>query len=197
MVFESIIELWQNADGVIRGCALLLFVMSVLAWTVILGRAWHYGRFSRQYLSPQSPMPVSTQRAQAFQGNAEQRHLALQTAVDEEGLRLGGGLVIPAVVGSTAPFIGLLGTVWGIYLTMIKLGSQGRLLTIADVAAPVGETLIMTALGLAVAIPAVIGYNFLEKWRQRLVAQLAIRVNRWMVEDSERARFTKTSEDRV
>ena len=105
--------------------------------------------------------------------------------------------MIPAVVGSTAPFIGLLGTVWGIYLTMIKLGSQGRLLTIADVAAPVGETLIMTALGLAVAIPAVIGYNFLEKWRQRLVAQLAIRVNRWMVEDSERARFTKTSEDRV
>lgn len=197
MVFESIIEFWQNADGVIRGCALLLFVMSVLAWTVILGRAWHYGRFSRQYLSPQSAMPASIQRAQAFQGTAEQRHLALQTAVDEEGLRLGGGLVIPAVVGSTAPFIGLLGTVWGIYLTMIKLGSQERLLTIADVAGPVGETLIMTALGLAVAIPAVIGYNFLEKWRQRLVAQLAIRVNRWMVEDSERARFTKTSEDRV
>ena len=195
MVFESIIELWLNADGVIRGCALLLFVMSVLAWTVILGRAWHYGRFSRQYLRPQGTMPASIQRAQAFQGNAEQRHLALQTAVDEEGLRLGGGLVIPAVVGSTAPFVGLLGTVWGIYLTMVKLGNQERLLTIADVAGPVGETLIMTALGLAVAIPAVIGYNLLEKWRQRLVAQLAIRVNRWMLNDSDRASFKETSED--
>lgn len=197
MVFESIIELWQNADGVIRGCALLLFVMSVLAWTVILGRAWHYWRFSRQYLRPQGAMPVSIQRAQAFQGNAKQRHLAFQTAVDEEGLRLGGGLVIPAVVGSTAPFVGLLGTVWGIYLTMVKLGTQERLLTIADVAGPVGETLIMTALGLAVAIPAVIGYNLLEKWRQRLVAQLAIRVNRWMVEDADRASFKATSEDRA
>lgn len=194
MVFESIIELWQNADGVIRGCALLLFVMSVLAWTVILGRAWHYGRFSRQYLRPQGTMPASIQRAQAFQGNAEQRHLALQTAVDEEGLRLGGGLVIPAVVGSTAPFVGLLGTVWGIYLTMVKLGTQERLLTIADVAGPVGETLIMTALGLAVAIPAVIGYNLLEKWRQRLVAQLAIRVNRWLVEETYQSSQVETQE---
>lgn len=194
MVFESIIELWQNADGVIRGCALLLFVMSVLAWTVILGRAWHYGRFSRQYLSPQSAMPASIQRAQASQGNAEQRHLALQTAVDEEGLRLSGGLVIPAVVGSTAPFVGLLGTVWGIYLTMLKLGNQERILTIADVAGPVGETLIMTALGLAVAIPAVIGYNLLEKWRQRLVAQLAIRVNRRLVEETYQSSHDETQE---
>lgn len=197
MVFESIIELWQNADGVIRGCTLLLFVMSVLAWTVILGRAWHYGCFSRQYLRPQGAMPRSIQRVQAFQGNAEQRYLALQTAVDEEGLRLSGGLVIPAVVGSTAPFVGLLGTVWGIYLTMIKLSSQERLLTIADVAGPVGETLIMTALGLAVAIPAVIGYNLLEKWRQRLVAQLAIQVNRWLVEETYQSSHDETQEVRA
>lgn len=77
---------------------------------------------------------------------------------------------------------------------MVKLGSQEPLLTIADVAGPVGETLIMTALGLAVAIPAVIGYNLLEKWRQRLVAQLAIRVNRWLVEETYQSSHDETQE---
>ena len=182
MAFEGMIELWQNADGVIRSCALVLFVMSVLSWTVMLGRAWQYWAYAREYLGVTSNMPASIKEAQKMEGNAEVQNLALQTAVDEEGLRLSGGLVVLALVGSTAPFVGLLGTVWGIYITMVKLSVEARMLTIGDVAGPVGETLIMTALGLTVAIPAVIGYNLLEKTRQRLVARLAIRVNRWMVD---------------
>ena len=182
MAFEGMIELWQNADGVIRSCALVLFVMSVLSWTVMLGRAWQYWAYAREYLGVTSNMPASIKEAQKMEGNAEAQNLALQTAVDEEGLRLSGGLVVLALVGSTAPFVGLLGTVWGIYVTMVKLSGEARMLTIGDVAGPVGETLIMTALGLTVAIPAVIGYNLLEKTRQRLVARLAIRVNRWMVD---------------
>ena len=190
MAFEGMIELWQNADGVIRSCALVLFVMSVLSWTVMLGRAWQYWAYAREYLGVTSNMPASIKEAQKMEGNAEAQNLALQTAVDEEGLRLSGGLVVSALVGSTAPFVGLLGTGWGIYVTMVKLSGEARMLTIADVAGPVGETLIMTALGLTVAIPAVIGYNLLEKTRQRLVARLAIRVNRWMV-DCQTAKHTQ------
>ena len=190
MAFEGMIELWQNADGVIRSCALVLFVMSVLSWTVMLVRAWQYWAYARDYLGVTSNMPASINEAQKMEGNAEAQNLALQTAVDEEGLRLSGGLVVSALVGSTAPFVGLLGTVWGIYITMVKLSVEARMLTIGDVAGPVGETLIMTALGLAVAIPAVIGYNLLEKTRQRLVARLAIRVNRWMV-DCQTAKHTQ------
>lgn len=190
MAFEGMIELWQNADGVIRSCALVLFVMSVLSWTVMLVRAWQYWAYAREYLGLTSNMPASIKEAQKMEGNAEAQNLALQTAVDEEGLRLSGGLVVSALVGSTAPFVGLLGTVWGIYIAMVKLSVEARMLTIADVAGPVGETLIMTALGLTVAIPAVIGYNLLEKTRQRLVARLAIRVNRWMV-DCQTAKHTQ------
>ena len=192
MAFEGMIELWQNADGVIRSCALVLFVMSVLSWTVMLGRAWQYWAYAREYLGVTSNMPASIKEAQKMEGNAEAQNLALQTAVDEEGLRLSGGLVVLALVGSTAPFVGLLGTVWGIYITMVKLSVEARMLTIGYVAGPVGETLIMTALGLTVAIPAVIGYNLLEKTRQRLVARLAIRVNRWMV-DCQTARHTQAT----
>ena len=89
--------------------------------------------------------------------------------------------MIPAIVGATAPFVGLLGTVWGIYGTMIRLSSESRMLTIADVAGPVGEALVMTALGLAAAIPAVIGYNLLEKARRRMSTELAIMVNRAVI----------------
>ena len=192
MAFEGMIELWQTADGVIRSCALVLFVMSVLSWTVMLGRAWQYWAYAREYLGVTSNMPASIKEAQKMEGNAEAQNLALQTAVDEEGLRLSGGLVVLALVGSTALFVGLLGTVWGIYITMVKLSVEARMLTIGDVAGPVGETLIMTALGLTVAIPAVIGYNLLEKTRQRLVARLAIRVNRWMV-DCQTARHTQAT----
>lgn len=190
MAFEGMIDLWQTADGVIRSCALVLFVMSVLSWTVMLVRAWQYWAYAREYLGVTSNMPASIKEAQKMEGNAEAQNLALQTAVDEEGLRLSGGLVVLALVGSTAPFVGLLGTVWGIYITMVKLSVEARMLTIGDVAGPVGETLIMTALGLTVAIPAVIGYNLLEKTRQRLVARLAIRVNRWMV-DCQTAKHTQ------
>ena len=76
-----------------------------------------------------------------------------------ESLRLESGLTVLATVGSTAPFVGLLGTVWGIYRALIRIGASGQA-DIGAVAGPVGEALIMTAIGLGVAIPAVLGYNF-------------------------------------
>ena len=84
---------------------------------------------------------------------------ALRQAVTRESMRLEGGLTVLATVGSTAPFVGLLGTVWGIYGALIRIGATGQA-SIDAVAGPVGEALIMTALGLFTAIPAVLAYNF-------------------------------------
>lgn len=84
---------------------------------------------------------------------------ALRQAVTRESLRLEDGLTLLATVGATAPFVGLLGTVWGIYRALIRIGASGQA-DIGAVAGPVGEALIMTAIGLGVAIPAVLGYNF-------------------------------------
>ena len=84
---------------------------------------------------------------------------ALRQAVTRESSRLQSGLTVLATTGSTAPFVGLLGTVWGIYHALIKIGSSGDA-SISAVAGPVGEALIMTAIGLFVAIPAVLAYNF-------------------------------------
>jgi biopolymer transport protein ExbB len=84
---------------------------------------------------------------------------ALRQAVTRESMNLESGMTVLATVGSTAPFIGLLGTVWGIYGALIKIGATGQA-SIDAVAGPVGEALIMTAVGLFVAIPAVLAYNF-------------------------------------
>ena len=84
---------------------------------------------------------------------------ALRQGVTRESSRLENGLTVLATVGSTAPFVGLLGTVWGIYRALIRIGQTGQA-SIDAVAGPVGEALIMTALGLFVAIPAVLAYNF-------------------------------------
>lgn len=83
---------------------------------------------------------------------------ALRQAVTRESLNLEAGLTVLATTGSSAPFVGLLGTVWGIYHALIKIGSSGDA-SISAVAGPVGEALIMTAIGLFVAIPALLAYN--------------------------------------
>ena len=95
----------------------------------------------------------------------------LRNAMDEITARLQSGLAILASVGSTAPFVGLFGTVWGIYHALLSIGMSGQS-TIDKVAGPVGESLIMTALGLAVAIPAVLGYNALVRGNKGILNKL-------------------------
>ena len=92
------------------------------------------------------------------------------------GARLGEGLAFLATVGSTAPFIGLFGTVVGIYRALIKIGSSGEA-SINTVAGPVGEALIMTALGLVVAVPAVLAYNWLIRRNKSIMEDLAAFTN--------------------
>jgi biopolymer transport protein ExbB len=95
----------------------------------------------------------------------------LQNAIDDEVGKLQSGLAILASVGSTSPFVGLFGTVWGIYHALMQIGMAGQA-TIDKVAGPIGEALIMTALGLAVAIPAVLGYNALVRANKSIVARM-------------------------
>jgi biopolymer transport protein ExbB len=96
---------------------------------------------------------------------------SLRNTIDEFTSRLQSGLAILASVGSTAPFIGLFGTVWGIYHALLAIGTAGQA-TIDKVAGPIGEALIMTALGLAVAIPAVLGYNALVRGNKGVLQKL-------------------------
>ena len=95
----------------------------------------------------------------------------LRNSIDDSVSRLQAGLAILASVGSTAPFVGLFGTVWGIYHALMGIGMAGAA-TIDKVAGPIGEALIMTALGLAVAIPAVLGYNALVRGNKFIVSKL-------------------------
>ena len=96
---------------------------------------------------------------------------ALQAGIDQASGRLQAGLAVLASVGATAPFVGLFGTVWGIYHALMRIGAAGQA-SIDQVAGPIGEALIMTALGLAVAIPAVLGYNALVRANKRLLHKL-------------------------
>jgi biopolymer transport protein ExbB len=86
----------------------------------------------------------------------------IQRAIGNVQSRMQDGLAVLATVGSTSPFVGLFGTVWGIYNALVKIGMSGQA-SIDKVAGPVGESLIMTAIGLAVAVPAVLGYNWLVR----------------------------------
>ena len=95
----------------------------------------------------------------------------LRGSIDESTAELQSGLAVLASVGSTAPFVGLFGTVWGIYHALLAIGAAGQS-TIDKVAGPIGEALIMTALGLAVAIPAVLGYNALVRGNKGAIAKL-------------------------
>lgn len=95
----------------------------------------------------------------------------LRGSIDETSERLQRGLAVLASVGSTAPFIGLFGTVWGIYHALVGIGASGSA-SIDKVAGPVGEALIMTAFGLAVAIPAVLGYNALNRGNKGILSKL-------------------------
>ena len=96
---------------------------------------------------------------------------SLRNTIDDHTTRLQNGLAILASIGSTAPFVGLFGTVWGIYHALVSISVNGSA-SIETVAGPIGETLIMTALGLAVAIPAVLGYNALVRGNKFIIARM-------------------------
>ena len=183
--------LWHGGDIVARGTLIVLLIMSMGSWYVIVTKLIEQtmlsaqARAARAFWSAPS-IPEGAQalgRRSAFRVMVEDglratEHregtlveqidtptwisLSLQHSADGVANRLQRGLAFLATVGSTAPFVGLFGTVWGIYHALTEIGIAGQA-SIDKVAGPVGEALIMTAMGLAVAVPAVLGYNWLVR----------------------------------
>jgi biopolymer transport protein ExbB len=149
---------------------------------------WHAADFADGLLQ-MGPDPANPFRALALEGREATAHhhaqsqlhdsldvsewltRSLRNSIDDSTARLQSGLAVLASVGSTAPFIGLFGTVWGIYHALMSISVAGQA-TIDKVAGPIGEALIMTALGLAVAIPAVLGYNALVRGNKAVLNRL-------------------------
>ena len=169
-----------QTDGVARAILAVLVLMSVATWYLIVTKAlasWIERRRTAGFLRSfrRSPSLASLQgslasRKDSFsrlashavgargKGDSEFLIRAMRRVMDEETVRHESGLTVLASVGATAPFVGLFGTVWGVYHALVSIGLSGQG-TLDKVAGPVGEALIMTALGLAVAIPAVLAYN--------------------------------------
>ncbi len=183
--------LWAQGDYVARLTLLLLVVMSIGSWYVLISKLVEQARMARQARAAQKAFwkaDTVCQGADQLDKNSAFRFIAesaLEATRKHDGLigqvdlntwvtqsieravatvqsRTQDGLAVLATVGSTAPFVGLFGTVWGIYNALVKIGSSGQA-SIDKVAGPVGEALIMTAIGLAVAVPAVMGYNWLVR----------------------------------
>ncbi len=181
--------LWKTGDAIAKGTLIILIIMSMATWFVLITKLFEQSKLLRQarqinddfwkakslQKAAESLADDSAYRFIADSGlKATDRHEGLLDHIDlntwvAQGIeratgnvqsRLRGGLSVLATVGSTAPFIGLFGTVWGIYHALVSIGMSGQA-SIDKVAGPVGEALIMTAIGLAVAVPAVLGYNWL------------------------------------
>ncbi|CAA7617038.1 Biopolymer transport protein ExbB [Candidatus Terasakiella magnetica] len=184
--------LWAQGDLVSRGTLVILVIMSMATWYILITKLVEQARLLRQAKAATATFWKANSVAEgiltlgadspfhfiATSGVEAARHhegaltekidlhtwvtMSIQRAVDEIVSSLQGGLAVLATIGSTAPFVGLFGTVWGIYHALTAIGIAGQA-AIDKVAGPVGEALIMTALGLAVAVPAVLGYNLLVR----------------------------------
>jgi biopolymer transport protein ExbB len=191
---------WQG-DALARGVSLLLLAMSVASWVVILwkSRLLHRANFDVARCIAafwqSASVPEAAQKVRAFDrenlvfpllsatqietgstlagagSRPQQLTRVLRGALHRALDKLQHGQVLLATVGATAPFVGLLGTVWGIYHALIGIASAGQV-TIDKISGPVGESLIMTAAGLTVAIPAVLAYNVLGRAVARVEAEL-------------------------
>lgn len=184
-------SVWAQGDGVARFTVVLLAIMSLLSWYRIIAKVLEQRRLDSQANAARDTLAGAEplqQRLDALPDDspfrfvvvsavaAVRRHESLAGQVDMNAwlgqdivrsvaslqMRSQEGLSMLATVGSTAPFVGLFGTVWGIYNALVTIGVSGQA-SIDKVAGPVGEALIMTALGLAVAVPAVLGYNWLVR----------------------------------
>ena len=182
--------LWAQGDPIARGVLILLAIMSLVSWYIMLTKLWDQRKLRRAarvvekqfWTAPSLKDGVERlPKGDDFRGIAEDglraasHHdgrltdridlhewitMSLQRSVDQVNGGLQGGLAFLATVGSVSPFVGLFGTVWGILNALVSIGIAGQA-SIDRVAGPVGEALIMTAIGLAVAVPAVMGYNWL------------------------------------
>lgn len=194
-------SLWAQGDFVSRGTLIILVLMSMGSWTIGVVKLLEQNRMFKDGKEARTQFwqaPSIDEGKQKLGADSAFRYIAdegikaashhedsltqaidlpswvgmsMQSVYDEVADRLGTGLAFLATVGSTAPFVGLFGTVWGIYHALTAIGISGQA-SIDKVAGPVGEALIMTAMGLAVAVPAVLMYNWLVRRNKSALAQI-------------------------
>jgi biopolymer transport protein ExbB len=181
--------LWRGSDMVAKGTLVILIIMSMGTWYIIITKLYEQHKVvtaarkaDKEFWNAPSVKEGASRlksgspfRFIAESGlEASDKHtglmesvnmndwitMSIHRAIENVQSRMQDGLAFLATVGSTAPFVGLFGTVWGIYHALTAIGIAGQA-SIDKVAGPVGEALIMTAIGLAVAVPAVLGYNWL------------------------------------
>jgi len=182
---------WAQGDIVAKTTLITLAIMSLLSWYVIVAKVLSQRRLAQQAKAAHTAFSGANSLRQGADSLAKDspfrqivdsslqsmgKHESLASQVDMNTwlsqdivrnvgaltVRSQDGLAVLATVGATAPFVGLFGTVWGIYNALVTIGASGQA-SIDRVAGPVGEALIMTAIGLAVAVPAVLGYNWLVR----------------------------------
>ncbi|MCU4337777.1 MotA/TolQ/ExbB proton channel family protein [Acinetobacter dispersus] len=184
--------LWREGDLVAKSTLFILVLMSIGTWYIILSKVFQQSKIKRHGTEAERHFWEAeslNSAAESLNNNSSYRYIAekgirstkhhdgtlleridfntwvtisIQRAIEKVQSHLSNGLAFLATVGSTAPFVGLFGTVWGIYHALTAIGISGQA-SIDKVAGPVGEALIMTAIGLAVAVPAVLGYNWLTR----------------------------------
>jgi biopolymer transport protein ExbB len=192
--------LWRGGDIVSKATIAILVIMSMGSWYIIVTKVYEQSKMGRQARAAEKKFwtaPSVRQGTESLKAGSPYRFIAesgleasskhgglhgqvdantwitmsIQRAIDNVQSRTQDGLAFLATVGSTAPFVGLFGTVWGIYHALTAIGIAGQA-SIDKVAGPVGEALIMTAIGLAVAVPAVLGYNWLVRRNKNAMEQV-------------------------
>ena len=195
------LALWEQSDWVARGALIILLIMSLGSWTIFFSKFFEQSKTNRECTIVKKSSEQGKAVNQIFDVLPKSCHLyivykagqeaqlqidslndsidpanwiadGIQNGINEVNVNLQNGMTFLATVGSTAPFVGLFGTVWAIYHALIKIGDSGQA-SLDKVAGPVGEALIMTAIGLAVAVPAVLGYNWLVRRNKTLMENVA------------------------
>ena len=165
---------WQHADAVSKTLYFVLLIMSITTWTVLILRLMGtrqlkqiaYAQLSKAIAALKNKLsPLSFEQRKAVAEQALLRQISVEKSSAEKGIAVLG------TIASLAPFVGLFGTVWGIFHALVAVGKSGQA-GLAQVATPVGEALIMTGFGLAVAIPAVIAYNICMRYNRTLSNEL-------------------------
>ena len=165
---------WQHADAVSKTLYFVLLIMSITTWTVLILRLMGtrqlkqiaYAQLSKAITALKNKLsPLSFEQRKAVAEQALLRQISAEKSSAEKGIAVLG------TIASLAPFVGLFGTVWGIFHALVAVGKSGQA-GLAQVATPVGEALIMTGFGLAVAIPAVIAYNICMRFNKTLNNEL-------------------------
>ena len=191
---------WQHADAVSKTLYFVLLAMSIATWTIFVLRLMGtrqlkqvaYTQLSQALEQLKTKLaPLGFEQRKAVAEQALLRQISAEKANAEKGVSVLG------TIASISPFVGLFGTVWGIFHALVAVGKSGQA-GLAQVATPVGEALIMTGLGLAVAIPAVLAYNICVRFNRGLAHELQDQAHGLLIDTMlQQESAAKKSEEKV